>query len=88
MNTSVPSSQTGVGALDGWGGGWSSGRKLIIWQDLYRKLHENERNWTKNGAWVTKRHGMENKRMENKRTLELLKHTVFHYEHFDVSGAQ
>ena len=28
----------------------SLGQKLIIWQDFCRKLHENERNWTKKGA--------------------------------------
>ena len=27
----------------------SMGQKPIIWQDFCRKLHENERNWTKKG---------------------------------------
>ena len=25
------------------------GQKPIIWQDVHRKLHENERNWTERG---------------------------------------
>ena len=27
----------------------SLGRKPIIWQNIHRKLHENERNWTEVG---------------------------------------
>ena len=28
------------------------GQIPIIWQDFYRKLHENERNWTEGGGGV------------------------------------
>ena len=40
-------SQTGVGVALTSG----SGAKPNIWQDFYRKLHENERNW-KGGGYV------------------------------------
>ena len=36
----------------GGGGGTnprSKGKKSIIWQNCFSKLHENERNWTKRG---------------------------------------
>ena len=35
---------------DRWGQPLNLGHRLIMWQDFCRKLHENERNWTKRGA--------------------------------------
>ena len=34
----------------GWCANTGGGHKLIIWPNIYRKLHENERNWIDRGG--------------------------------------